>query len=253
VLRQSRYHVRVPAFEGPLDLLLSLIEREELDITAISLAQVTGQYLYYLAQLEEQRGRDLAAFLVVAARLVLIKSQVLLPRPLETDDEDEDVGQDLVHQLRLYKRFKEIAQLLREREEQGLRSYARIVSRPQLEPHLNLEGVTLPDLVLAAREALATVPEAEVGEVIAPAVVTLWEQIEVVEGLIASRKRVRFGDVLSAAATRVEIIVTLLAVLELVKRGRALIDQERLFGEIYIRQPTDAAPRPSHASATPAP
>jgi segregation and condensation protein A len=251
VLSSSRYQVRLPAFEGPLDLLLSLIEREELDITTVSLAQVTGQYLSYLSELGDQRGSDLAAFLVVAARLVLIKSRALLPRsPTPDEAEEEDVGKDLVRQLRLYKQFKEIAQHLHEREEQGLRSYARIASGRQVEPHLDLAGVTVEDLVQAARETLATMPAAEVGEVIAPATVTIWEQIEVIEDQIASRQHVRFRDVLSSAATRMEVIVTLLAVLELVKRGRALLSQERMFGEIFVRRPAVSEGTSAAAPAT---
>ena len=251
VLSSSNYLVRVPAFEGPLDLLLHLIEREELDITTISLAQVTGQYLTYLGQLDQERGSDLAAFLVVAAKLVLIKSRVLLPRPPAIDEDDEDVGEDLVQQLRLYRQFKEVAQRLHEREELGLRSYARIATGPRAEPHLNLDGVTLDDLVAAARDALETLPAGEVSEVISPATVTIWQQIDVVEGFIAAHGRIRFRDVLSTAATRVEIIVTLLAVLELVKRRRALISQESMFGEIFIerRVPSDSAPSAAPATS----
>jgi len=250
VLTSSNYQVRLPAFEGPLDLLLHLIEREEMDITTISLAQVTGQYLTYLGQLEEQRGSDLVAFLVVAAKLVLIKSQVLLPRPPAAEDEDEDVGEDLIRQLRLYRQFKKIAQRLHERDELGLRSFARIATGPRLDPHLDLDRVTLDDLVVAAREALKALPANEVGEVIAPVAVTIWQQIDVVEGYISAHRRVRFREVLSTAATRVEIIVTLLAVLELVKRRRALISQERMFGEIFIERRAPSEPALSASPAT---
>ncbi|MGD2144818.1 MAG: segregation/condensation protein A, partial [Anaerolineae bacterium] len=112
------YQIQLPTFEGPLDLLLRLIEREELDVTSVALAQVTDQYLERLAELERRQPRDLADFLVVAAKLVLIKSAALLPRPSRPDapEDAEDVGQDLVHRLRLYKRFKEIAGLLHARE-----------------------------------------------------------------------------------------------------------------------------------------
>jgi segregation and condensation protein A len=250
VFDNTQYLVQLPAFEGPLDLLVHLIEREELDITTISLAQVTGQYLTYLAHLDQKRVSDLAAFLVVAAKLVLIKSQVLLPRPPVLDEEEEDVGEDLVEQLRLYKKFKELALRLREREDLKLRSYARIAPRPQLTPHLNLASVTLDDLVAAAREALNTLPATEVGEVITPTTVTIWQQIEIVEAYVWSRDRVRFRDMLSTAATRVEIIITLLAILELVKRDRLVISQERMFGEILIERKTASVRGLSSAQAT---
>jgi segregation and condensation protein A len=101
------YQVTLPVFEGPLDLLLHLIERQELDITAISLAQVTNQYLEYLGRVSERNPGNLADFLVVAAKLLLIKSRVLLPQPpVPLAPEEEDVGDDLVRQLMEYKRFK---------------------------------------------------------------------------------------------------------------------------------------------------
>ena len=104
------YQVALPVFEGPLDLLLHLIERQELDITAISLAQVTNQYLEYLAGASERDPDNLADFLVVAAKLLLIKSRVLLPQPpAPPAAEEEDLGDDLVRQLVEYKRFKEAA------------------------------------------------------------------------------------------------------------------------------------------------
>jgi segregation and condensation protein A len=98
----------LPDFEGPLDLLLYLIEREELDITKVSLARVTGAYLEYIHVLEQLQVDQVADFLVVAAKLLLIKSEALLPRPPSTQpSEEEDVGDDLVRQLLLYKQYKE--------------------------------------------------------------------------------------------------------------------------------------------------
>ena len=100
--QKTGYHVRLAVFEGPLDLLLHLIEREELDITRVSLARVTDQYLEYLSALEELQVDDLTDFVVVAARLLLIKSQALLPRPpLTLLPEDEDAGDELQDMLTL--------------------------------------------------------------------------------------------------------------------------------------------------------
>src|SRR3990170_2755668 len=105
---ERSYEVRLPVFEGPLDLLLHLIEREELDITKVALAQVTDQYLAYLAMLKEVEVQVLTDFLVVAAKLLLIKSQALLPKPPPSvlDEEEEDIGDELARQLRVYKQFK---------------------------------------------------------------------------------------------------------------------------------------------------
>jgi segregation and condensation protein A len=230
------YEVRLPVFEGPLDLLLHLIEREELDITAIALAKVTDQYMAYLVELERRQVKELTNFLVVAAKLVLIKSLALLPRPPTVPSDSEDVGNDLVHQLQVYKRFKEIATLLQEREKQGLQGYVRIAPLPRLEPQLDLGNVTPDDLLAAVQEALDAVPAPPVGEVVGAITVTIDEQITRIKKHLTWRRQVRFRDVLSEATTRVEVIVTLLALLELIKQDRVYVLQERLFGEIVIKQ-----------------
>ncbi len=130
----TTYQVKLPVFEGPLDLLLHLIEREELDITEVSLAQVTNQYVDYLAQFGERQLDNLADFLVVAAKLLLIKSRVLLPQPpLTSTSEEEEDADDLVRQLIEYKRFKEAALRLAEIEALGLHSYIRLAPVPRLE------------------------------------------------------------------------------------------------------------------------
>ncbi|RLC70356.1 MAG: chromosome segregation protein ScpA, partial [Chloroflexi bacterium] len=155
------YQVRLPVFEGPLDLLLHLIEREELDITSVSLAQVTDQYLTYLSLMEKPPAEVLADFLVVAAKLLLIKSRALLPQPPGSlSTEEEDVGEDLARQLIEYRRFKRVAESLRRREEAGLRAYLRLAPPPRLARPLDLEDVPLDDLVAAMRQALSVTPPA---------------------------------------------------------------------------------------------
>jgi segregation and condensation protein A len=237
-MTSTDYRIKLPVFEGPLDLLLSLIEREELDITTIALAQVTDQYLAYLADLQQRQARQLADFLVVAAKLLVIKSRALLPPPVEESPDVEDVGEDLVYQLKIYKRFKQIAQMFQEREAAGLHGYVRIAPLPVLDPQLDLEGTTLQDLLLLIQEALDAVPAPPVDEVITPVTVTVGEQLALIQGQLRARGRISFREVLSRAASRIEIIVTLLAVLELVKQDQARIHQERLFGEILIERPT---------------
>ncbi|MFQ6101209.1 MAG: segregation and condensation protein A, partial [Anaerolineae bacterium] len=226
----------MPVFEGPLDLLLHLIEQEELDITTVALAQVTDQYLAYLAELERRRVKELADFLVVAAKLVLIKSLALLSRPSKLAPEAEEVGDELVRQLQEYKRFKEVAALLHEREKRGLHSYVRIAPLPRPEPQLDLGGVTLHDLVAVVQEALDAMPAPPAGEIVAPVTVTVAEQISHIEERLARRRQVLFREVLSHVTTRVEVVVTLLALLELIKQDRVRVRQERLFGEIIIER-----------------
>ena len=245
------YQVRLPIFEGPLDLLLHLIEREELDITAVALAQVTDHYLAYLAELEQRQIKELTDFLVVAARLLLIKSLALLPCPPSSlPAEAEDVGDELVHQLQIYKRFKQIAALLHEREAQGLYGYVRISPLPRLEPQLELGDVTLDDLLGAVQEALDSMPVPPVGEVVRPITVTITNQITRIEDRLAHRSQIRFREALSVATTRVEVIVTLLALLELIKQDRVRVRQERLFGEIVIERQTSVETAPADVPAT---
>jgi len=246
----SHYQIRLPVFEGPLDLLLHLIEREELDVTTVALAQVTDQYMAYLAELERRQVKELTDFLVIAAKLLLIKSLALLPRPLALSPGAEDVGDELVHQLQIYKRFKEIAALLREREQQGLHGYVRIAPLPRLEPQLDLGDVSAHDLLAAVQEALDAMPAPLVGEVVTPITVTIAEQIAHIEEQLAQRRQVRFREVLSQATTRVEVIVTLLALLELIKQDRVQVWQERPFGKIVIERQTSAEAAPVGAPTT---
>lgn len=241
--QSASYQVELPAFQGPLDLLLGLIEQEELDITKISLAQVTDQYLGYLDVLKETDPDELTDFLVIAAKLILIKSIVLLPRPPDSviEDEEEDVGDELARQLILYKQFKKIAAQLRDIEEAGQRSFIRLVPPPKIEPKLTPGELSLFDLLLAAREAMAVKPpDPDVDDVVAPVLVTIGQQMAHIRQEITSRSYVSFKDLLSRHKHRIEIIVTLLAVLELIKRQVILADQSDQFGDIVICQNQNA-------------
>jgi len=231
--------VRLDAYEGPLDLLLRLIEREELDITTVSLALVTDQYLTHLAQLQEVRAESLVEFLVIAAKLLYIKSQALLPRPpAAAVAEEEDVGDDLVQQLILYRRFKRAAGWLGARDEAGLRAYVRAVPTPRLERHLDLSGVSLPLLAALMREALAQDGALLDAETIAPEPISIQDKMRLIRRLLGEQPAVRFGELLRACGSRLEIIVTFLAVLEMLKQLHLRAEQEGLFGEIVLLPPT---------------
>ncbi len=232
----ASYQVALPVFEGPLDLLLHLIEREELDITQVSLAQITNQYLEYLAQLSERDPDNLADFLVIAAKLLLIKSRVLLPQPpASLRPEDEDVGEDLIRQLIEYKRFKEAAQWLRHLDEQGLRTYIRLAGVPALDRVVDLGEVTLDDLLATVRDVLAVKPpEISVNGTVAPVIITIADQIALIERRTRRGRSLSFRRLLEQATTRIEVIVTLLALLEMVKQLRVTMHQDKQFGDITI-------------------
>ncbi len=236
------YAVHLDSFEGPLDLLLRLIEKAELDITTISLAKVTDQYLAYIRQLDVIHPDLLADFLVVAAKLILIKSRALLPRPPKPEEEEEDVGGDLVRQLEEYRRFKEASQHLREREAAGLRSYVRLAPPPAQPKGLAPGEVSLADLLAALEQALGSVPTVPVSTVVSPVRITIDDKIRAIETALTTSDRVHFAGLLMRARSRVEVVVTFLAILELIKRGRVVAQQDEAFGEIYI---TRAAPGPA--------
>lgn len=231
------YEVRLEVFEGPLDLLLTLIRRQELEITAVSLAAVTDQYLAYLERLQEIDPGALAAFLEVAAQLVLIKSRSLLPRPQREagGEEEEDLAEALAERLREYARFKAAAQALRERSERGLRAYVRLAPPPALPRRVDLGGVSLEDLLAAVREALEVRPMPSVAEVVEPIPVTIEERIAAIRRALRRTARVSFRHLLADCTSRIEVITTFLALLELIKQREISVTQEELFGEIIVR------------------
>lgn len=237
--RPSAYEVKLPLFEGPLDLLLHLIERQELDITRVSLATVTAQYLEYLAVLERVEPDTLADFLVVAAKLILIKSQALLPRPPETSpDGEDDVGDDLVQQLITYKQFKQVAAVLGDVQALNRQSFVRIAPPPKIESNkVDLSGVTIDDLLTLVRQAL-TIEKAKppVGAVVKPFTLTIRDQIGMLQNRLQRESRLSFRGLLVAARSRVEIVVTFLALLELLKRRAVRVEQAAMFGDITITQ-----------------
>jgi segregation and condensation protein A len=243
---QPAYQVSLPVFEGPLDLLLHLIQREELDITLVSLAQVTNQFLEYLSQVEERDPDVLADFLVIAARLLLIKSYVLLPGPRQpASAEDEETGEDLVRQLQEYKKLKEAATWLRELEATGQQAFVRQALAPDVERELDLSDVTLDDLILAARHAFQLVPPAPpAADAVPRRTVSMREKIALLEQE-TSRGQVSLLQHLKQATSRMEIVVTLLALLELVKQLKVIMRQDRPFGEIWIEARTPpSSPEP---------
>jgi segregation and condensation protein A len=233
------YEVDLPDFQGPLDLLLSLIEQEELDITKISLARVTDQYLARLEILKETDPDDLTDFLVIAAKLILIKSEVLLPRPppILIEEDQEDVGDELARQLMLYKKFKEIAVHLQDIESEGRRSFIRMVPNVKVEPRLVPGDGNLEIFLEAARQALSIKPQdPDVDDMVSPEIVTLGQQMVHIWQEIGSQQTVSFKDLLSHSRTRLEVIVTLLAILELIKRNVIKVDQPRHFDDIVIEK-----------------
>jgi segregation and condensation protein A len=233
------YLVSTPVYEGPLDLLLELIQRAELDITRLALAQVTDQYLAYLNTLQDRSAAEVSAFLVIAARLVQIKSSALLPRPtIETNfPVEEDPGEALVQQLILYKRFKELAAGLDERQIAGLRTYLRVAApTPRTQPlALDLNSLSLSELVQAAKDIFSSKPSLPtLNQVVNMPRITIRDKIRTLLEQLRHTQRLTFQSLLSDQAQRVEIVVTFLAMLELIKRRIVIAQQSGLFSSIEI-------------------
>ena len=233
------YHFQLPVFEGPLDVLLRLIEREELDITTVALAQVADQYLAHVRAMEAPNPATLSAFLVMAGRLLLLKSRALLPRPPASRSPDDpiDEGEALAQQLREYQRFKQVAALLHARQEQGQRTYGRVTAPPlPTLPRPDKLDVTLDQMITAMQRRLRLMQELQPPDVPLPApkILTVPEMSQQIRDRLKTQEWLDFTDLLSLAVQRVEVIVTLWSVLEMLKRHEVTVEQHDLFGPIMI-------------------
>lgn len=228
------HKVKIEAFEGPLALLLKLIEDEELDITQISLARVTDQYLEHLNLLSDRNPEELADFLVIATKLLLIKSQILLPT-LSIEDENE--SRDLSEQLKIYKEFLEASRRIQKiiSQKKFLFFRPRVLSdKPIFAPPQKIEIETFKNVflkVLGQIEPIVKLPEEEIRRVI-----TLEEKIAQIQNLIFNKLSVNFKEVIAAVRSKNEIIVSFLALLELAKQRQIRIYQKNIFKEIVIRK-----------------
>lgn len=231
------YTFQVTGFEGPLDLLLRLIEREELDITTIALAQVADAYLTHVRSMPAPDPASLSAFLVIAARLLLIKSRALLPRqPAPSADDQPDEAEQLVRQLQEYQRFKQVAAGLRLRDEQGLRSYARISPPPAPAISDDRLDVSIGALIEAVQRRMQLLLPLEPASIPLPApkILTVAQVGATIRERLLTQEWFSFEDLLSLSVQRVEVIVTFWAVLELLKRRAITVEQPELFGPIQI-------------------
>jgi segregation and condensation protein A len=229
------YTIATPVYEGPLDLLLQLIERAELDITKLSLALITDQYLEYIHRLTNLEADDVSAFLVIAAKLLQIKSEALLPRPPQREPGEEDPGDALAKQLIMYKRYREIAAILDKRESDGLRTYLRVAPPPKLVGSFDLTGITIEDIAAAAQDIFSNLNLPDVlSTVVPPSRVTIREKIALITDSLRHRKSITFRSLVNHENSRLEIVVTFLALLELIKRHLVRVSQEGLFGDISM-------------------
>ena len=236
---EEEYKVKLEVFEGPLDLLLYLIKKDELEIHNIPMEKITAQYIQYIELMKMLDLNIAGEFLVMAATLMMIKSRMLLPvedRP-EIEEEEEDPRWDLVRQLVEYKKFKDVAMHLESLEARREDIFGRDGAEAVLgkEPDVALHDVGLFDLISAFNEALKNVKSEELREIFAERF-TVAEKIEHLGDRLRREGRFSVSRIFEGMKSRHEIACTFLALLELIRLNQARAVQKETYGEIFIER-----------------
>jgi segregation and condensation protein A len=244
------YKVRIENFEGPMDLLLHLIKKHEINIYDIPIAMIAQQYLEYLEAMEELNLNVAGDFLVMAATLLQIKSKMLLPTDEAAEDEEDgpDPREELVRRLLEYKTYKEAARQLDDQEkvwrEIFWREQAPAVEPVEVEEDLPLENVSLFDLVDALKEVLERNPGSKLIEIV-PDNLTVRERMSLIIELLEGRDSVPFAALFDGPIHRLVIVVTFLALLELMRLRVARVFQTETFGPILVSRAFSLVPDPA--------
>jgi len=231
----SMYETQLEKFTGPLDLLLQLIEQEKLDISQVSLAKVTDQYLSYLDEHRDLPAHDLADFLTVATKLLVIKSKTLLP---QLADDEEDSAEQFEAQLKMYKEYLEAAKKIEAILAQNNYSFTRerlpLDFRPKFSPPPRLVAADLAKVfeeILKRIEYIIKLPER-----IMERVVSLKDMVAGIRQALLKAQKISFREVLAQAKTKAEAVVCFMALLELIKSGEAAVNQKGIFDEIEVER-----------------
>jgi len=236
------YKVKLEIFEGPLDLLLYLIKKDEIDIYNVSIERITSQYLAYMATFQMLNIELASEFIVMAANLMYIKSRMLLPvsqQPPEEDAEEDDPRWELIRQLVEYKKFKDAAQFLQVRDSEGAEFYAATPEVPDLAAPAGPLQVGIFDLIRAFQKVLKRFEDAHSLREIVDDRWTVSDKIDFLLATVPVGGRTRFEELFTEASSRSEVIVTFLAILELIKLHFLEIEQPRTLGEIVVMRPED--------------
>ncbi len=215
------YRVKLPIFEGPLDLLLFFIKRDELDIYDIPIAKITKEFLTYVQMLQELDLEVAGDFIVMAAELMQIKVRMLLPKA-PSEEEEEDPRADLVRRLLEYKRFKEASGVLSSLEDESRKLFYRAgfhsdVHKVALEDQqVSLKNITMFNLIASFKKVLDNVPK-KVYHDIELLNVTIDEQMSYIADVFRTKEEVTFFELVSHMSEKIRIIVTIIAILEMVK------------------------------------
>ena len=235
------YKIQLNNFEGPIDLLLYFIRRDELDIYDIPIAKITKEFIDAVEEWERVQLHVAGDFIVMASTLMRIKAKLLLPRPeLGDDGEIIDPRKELVQQLVEYKRFKDVAEMLKnlsdERDQKFCRQLEPIILTDELDSEENIIlDVTLYDLARFFKSVMDNMPVVSQFE-LHRAPVRLEKQKEFIFRYIDGDGRLKFSTILDKLKTRMEIVVTFLAVLDLVREGICILTQNKVFGDLELQK-----------------
>ena len=238
---ETDYKVRLEIFEGPLDLLLFLVKRDEIDIHEISLERITKQYLEYLQAFKELNIDVAGEFVVMAANLLYWKSRSLLPvdqQPPEEDADEDDPRWELIRQLIEYKKFKEAAEQLHVRELDQEKIFTRHGGTSSEQAPLRLGEVGIFQLINAFQNVIRRIEAREDLQEIFGEHFTVSEKIDIILRRVADGAQLKFSELFGDIASRVEIVVTFLALLELIRLKQVRAMQTNPFGEIEIAAAT---------------
>lgn len=234
--------VKLPAYEGPFDLLLDLIKKNEMDIYNIQISEITKQYLDYLSQMKALNLDIAGEFLVLAATLIYIKSKMILPNEIIEEDEDgQDPREELVRKLLEYQAFKEAAKNLGVLEDERGKIFTRQVTDYYLkdlspdEVGIDTFSADLYDLLQAFHKVMSQMKKVEFHEVYEE-VVTIEEKIDFLRNQLGNKSEVSFNSLFGEKFSRNELIATFLALLEIVRSKFARVVQSENFGDILIQK-----------------
>ncbi len=228
--------IKTAQFEGPLDLLLQLIEEQQLDISTVALANVTEQFLAFVKNIQNKNPLNLADFLVIAAKLLVIKSKALLPN-LELGVEEEETAFDLTEQLLTYKKYKEAAKFLKKLDARRQQSWSREADFANLVTFLPDPNVTVDTLSQSLRSVAVELKEiVRLPEQVMQEVVSISEKIAHIQQLIGTTIETSLSSLIKEAKSKTEVIVTFLALLELTKQRVVILEQTELFEDITIKK-----------------
>ncbi len=233
------YHVRLTHFEGPLDLLMHLIRRDKIDVQDIPISHITKEYLSYIEIMQELRLEVAGEFFVMAATLMRIKAQMLLPRRQE-EEEEEDPREELVRNLLEYRKFKEAASHFAEKEDDRRKVFTRPAARqPEGGQEPSLMEVSIFDLVDAFKKVMDDLKK-QISYRVEKESHTVEEKIDHIRGKVDTSSEVLFTELFSGETDRLEIIVTFLAILEMVKLGELSARQMKAGGDVWLYRPGGA-------------